>query len=44
VSGRLALHHARGEIGANEVVEIDTGRHEFLIAPDDPLRGGFMLR
>jgi proline racemase len=77
VSGRLALHHARGEIGANEVVEIEsiigtcftgrvvetttfgpydavipevagsayiTGRHEFLIAPDDPLRGGFMLR
>lgn len=21
-----------------------TGRHEFLIAPDDPLRGGFLLR
>ena len=77
VSGRLALHHARGEIAANEVVEIEsiigtcftgrvvetttfgpydavipevagsayiTGRHEFLIAPDDPLRDGFMLR
>jgi proline racemase len=77
VSGRLALHHARGEIGANEIVEIEsiigtcftgrvvetttfgpykavipevagsayiTGRHEFLIAPDDPLRDGFMLR
>jgi proline racemase len=21
-----------------------TGRHEFLIAPDDPLREGFILR
>src|SRR5262249_19534655 len=77
VSGRLALHHGRGEIRANEVVEIEsligtsfrgrvvematfgsyhavipevsgsahiTGRHEFLIAPDDPLREGFLLR
>ena len=77
VSGRLALHHARGEIGANELIEIEsiigtrftgrvvetttfgpyravipevagsayiTGRHEFLIAPDDPLREGFLLR
>src|SRR5215831_18668666 len=77
VSGRLALHHARGEIGLNQVIEIEsiigtrftgrvvetttfgphhavipevagsayiTGRHEFLIAPDDPLREGFLLR
>jgi len=77
VSGRLALHHARGEIGPNQVIEVEsiigtrfrgqvaetatfgpheavipevagsayiTGRHEFLIAPDDPLRDGFLLR
>ncbi len=77
VSGRLALHHARGEIGLNQVIEIEsiigtrfrgrvvetttfgphqavipqvagsayiTGRHEFVIAPDDPLGEGFLLR
>jgi trans-L-3-hydroxyproline dehydratase len=77
VSGRLALHHARGEIREHESIEIEsiigtrftgrvvetttfgpyravipevagsayiTGRHEFLIAPDDPLREGFLLR
>jgi proline racemase len=77
VSGRLAIHHARGEIGENEVIEIEsiigtrftgrvagtttfgphpavipevggsahiTGRHEFFIDPDDPLREGFLLR
>ena len=77
VSGRLAMHHARGEIADRETIEIEsiigtsftgrvvetttfgphravipevagsayiTGRHEFLIAPDDPLRGGFLLR
>jgi proline racemase len=77
VSGRLAIHHARGEIGENEVIEIEsiigtrfmgrvagtttfgphravipevrgsasiTGRHEFFIDPDDPLRDGFLLR
>jgi proline racemase len=77
VSGRLAIHHARGEIGAHEVIEIEsiigtrftgevvattafgpyravvpevggrayvTGRHEFFIDPDDPLREGFLLR
>ena len=77
VSGRLAIHHARGELGRDEVIEIEsligtrftgrvvgtttfgphpavipevggsahiTGRHEFLIDPDDPLRDGFLLR
>jgi len=77
VSGRLAIHHARGEIRAHEVIEVEsiigtrfsgqvvgtttsgphravipevgggahvTGRHEFLIDPDDPLREGFLLR
>ena len=77
VSGRLAIHHARGEIREREVIEIEsiigtrftgrvvevttfgpypavipevggnahiTGRHEFLLDPDDPLRGGFLLR
>ena len=77
VSGRLAIHHARGEIREGEVIEIEsiigtrfsgqvvrtttfgpyravipeiggsahiTGRHEFLIDPDDPLREGFLLR
>lgn len=76
VSGRLAIHHARGEI-AGETIEIEsilgttfsgrvdgttkvggldaiipevggtahiTGRNEFLIDPDDPLSGGFILR
>lgn len=77
VSGRLAIHHARGEISAGEAIVIEsiigtrftgcviettkfgsypaiipevegsawiTGRHEFLINPDDPLKGGFFLR
>lgn len=77
VSGRLALHYARGEIGLNQPLLIEsiigsrftgqvldtttfgpypavipeiegtahlTGRHEFLIDPEDPLRAGFMLR
>jgi proline racemase len=77
VSGRLAIHHARGEgaVGQPIVVEsiigsrftgriVDTttfgpydaiipevegtahitGRHEFLIDPNDPLREGFILR
>ncbi|MBE7549613.1 MAG: proline racemase family protein [Anaerolineales bacterium] len=77
VSGRLALHYARGEVGLNQAITIEsiigsrftgrvldtttfgpypavipevegtahlTGRHEFLIDPEDPLRAGFMLR
>jgi len=77
VSGRLALMHARNEIGLNEKKVIEsvigsrfggwisgtttfgsycaiipqvegsayiTGRHEFLIDPEDPLREGFILR
>jgi proline racemase len=77
VSGRLAIHHARGEIGLDEPIVIEsiigsrfkgkvvavttfgpqaaiipevegsahiTGRHEFFIDPNDPLREGFMLR
>ena len=77
VSGRLAIHHARGEIGLNQPIVIEsiigscfsgkvvqtttfgfypaiipevegtahiTGRHEFLIDPNDPLREGFVLR
>jgi len=76
VSGRLAIHHLRREIGG-ETIEIEsilgttftgrvagetrvgdlpavipevggtahiTGRHEFLIDPDDALNGGFILR
>ena len=77
VSGRLAIHHARGELSVGQPVVIEsiigssfratvvsetefhgypaviprveggvfiTGRHEFLIAPEDPLRNGFMIR
>ena len=77
VSGRLAIHHARGELGLNQPIIVEsiigsrftgrvtgtgefggydavtpevegsaylTGRHEFLIDPDDPLRTGFILR
>ena len=77
VSGRVAIHHARGEIGLNEPIIIEsiigstftasvaqtltfgpyhaiipevegrafiTGRHEFFIDPNDPLREGFILR
>ena len=76
VSGRMAIHYARGEIGIGEPLIIEsivdttfsgtvvepvsfgghpavipdvrgsasiTGRHEFLIDPDDPLRDGFFL-
>jgi len=77
VSGRLALHHARGEITVNQVIEIEsilstrfrgrvvktttfgpheaiipevegrawlTGKNEFWIDPDDPLKKGFVFR
>lgn len=77
VSGRLALHHARGEMSVGESIVIEsiigsqftctisattlfgqyeaiipqvegsafiTGRHEFLLNPDDELCSGFMLR
>jgi proline racemase len=77
VSGRLAIHHARGEIGLGKPIVVEsiigsrfsgrvieattfgnypavipevegtayiTGRQEFLIAPSDPLRNGFLLR
>ena len=77
VSGRLAIHHARGELGVGESITIEsiigstftgrvaqeitfgphaaiipevegtahiTGRHEFLIDPEDELRSGFLLR
>lgn len=77
VSARLALHHARGELGVGEEIRIEsilgtsftgrvlrettfgphaavvpevtgsawiTGRGELLLAPDDPLRDGFLLR
>lgn len=77
VSGRMAIHHARGEIGINKPMVIEsiigsrftgrvvetttfgphpaiipevegtahiTGKHEFVIDPNDPLRDGFILR
>ncbi len=77
VSGRLAIHYARGEISLGEPLVVEsiigsrftgrivetstfgphpaiipevegtahiTGRHEFLIDPNDPLRDGFILR
>ena len=77
VSGRLAIHQARGEIGVGDMITIEsiigssfdcrvveetmfgphraiipevegsafiTGRHEFLIDPDDPLKNGFVMR
>ncbi len=77
VSGRMALHHAKGELAVGESMVIEsilgtrftgsvlstttfgpheavisqvegtafiTGRHEFLLNPDDPLRNGFILR
>ncbi len=77
VSGRLAIHHARGEIATRQPIVVEsilgtrftgrvlerttfgphaaivpevegsariTGRHEFLIDPDDELRHGFILR
>ena len=77
VSGRAAIHRARGELEIGQEMVIEsiigsrftvrvvedtefgpypavvpevegsasiTGRHEFLIDPDDPLRDGFILR
>jgi trans-L-3-hydroxyproline dehydratase len=77
VSGRVAIHHSRGDLAVGETITIEsilgtaftgrvaetttlgslpavipevsgtahiTGRHEFLIDPDDPLREGFILR
>jgi proline racemase len=77
VSGRAAIHHARGELDLGQEIVVEsvigtrftvrvagttsvggrpaiipevsgsahiTGRHEFLIDPDDPLRDGFLLR
>ncbi|MCL7452573.1 MAG: proline racemase family protein [Anaerolineae bacterium] len=77
VSGRLAIHHARGEVSVGQSIVVEsilgttfagrivalttfgpyaavlpevegsahiTGRHEFLIDPEDPLRDGFILR
>ena len=77
VSARLALHHARGEIGLADPIVVEsilgtrftgrvvetttygphpavipevegrawiTGRSEFLIDPDDPLKDGFIFR
>ena len=77
VSGRVAIHHARGELEASRWITIEsligsrfdvraaetvrvgrldavipevsgtahiTGRHEFLIDPEDPLGKGFLLR
>ena len=77
VSGRAAVHHARGELALRQPIEIEsilgtsftvevvdtvrvgeldavipevtgsaylTGRHEFFVDPDDPLRDGFLFR
>ncbi|MCL4162608.1 UNVERIFIED_CONTAM: hypothetical protein GTU68_043147 [Idotea baltica] len=77
VSGRMALHHAKGDISIGQEMTIEsilgstftgsvieaitfgghaavipkvsgtayiTGRHEFLIDPDDPLKDGFIFR
>jgi proline racemase len=77
VSGRLAIHHARGELSLDQEMIVEsiigtkftgrivatttfgpypaiipevegqahiTGRHEFVIDPEDPLRQGFILR
>ncbi len=77
VSGRLAIHHARGELRVGDAITIEsiigssfrcvvaeetmfgphrailpevegsayiTGRHEFLIDPNDPLKDGFVMR
>lgn len=77
VSARAALHYAKGELGLNQPIAIEsilgstmtvqvvekaqfgphaavipqvsgtahfTGRHEFWIDPDDPLRQGFIFR
>jgi len=77
VSGRVAVHYRRGDIGLGDRIVVEsivgstftaraveqtrvgpydavipevegraylTGRHEFLIDPDDPWRNGFFLR
>jgi trans-L-3-hydroxyproline dehydratase len=77
VSARMALHYAKGEIGLDEQMIIEsiigtkftgsihqttkfgdydavvpqvegnayiTGKHEFFIDPEDPLKEGFILR
>jgi proline racemase len=77
VSGRLAIHHARGELDLDQPIVVEsilgtrftgrilekttfgphpavipevsgrafiTGRHEFLIDPEDPLKKGFIFR
>jgi proline racemase len=77
VSGRAAIHHARGEIAVGQSITVEsligtrfdvrvaetttvgdvdavvpevtgsafiTGRHEFLLNPDDPLLDGVLLR
>jgi len=77
VSGRLAIHYAKGELRPDETITIEsligttftgrvvsttfvgglpavipevsgtayiTGQHTFVIDPDDPLAGGFVLR
>ncbi|MCB0844310.1 MAG: proline racemase family protein, partial [Bacteroidetes bacterium] len=77
VSGRVAIHHARGELAIGQPMVIEsiigtqftarvletttfgpfaaiipevegnafiTGRNEFWIDPEDPLRNGFILR
>ena len=77
VSGRMAIHHVRGEVGVDEEMSIEsiigsvfrgkvveavdygpyaavvprvegtayiTGRHEFLVDPEDRMGGGFFLR
>lgn len=77
VSGRLAIHHARGELGPGSPLVVEsiigtrfvgriaevidygpyraivpevegtahiTGRYEFFLDPEDPLRYGFLLR
>jgi trans-L-3-hydroxyproline dehydratase len=77
VSGRLAIHHARGELDLDTAIVVEsilgtrfsgrilqattfgphpaiipevsgrafiTGRHEFLIDPEDPLQKGFIFR
>lgn len=77
ISGRLAIHNARGEISIGETIAIEsiigtkftgkiieetkfgsfdaiiaevtgeafiTGKHEFYVDPEDPLKKGFLLR
>lgn len=77
VAGRMAIHHAKGEVKTGQVMHIEsilgsvftgavieettfgghkavipevsgtasiTGKHEFLIDPQDPLKNGFIFR